>query len=34
MQSLIYTNFIYNDPVQLRFNPPLLLHWQSRRTAR
>ncbi len=24
MQSLIYTNFLYNDPVQLRFDPPLL----------
>ena len=24
MASLVYTNFLYNDPVQLRFNPPLL----------
>jgi hypothetical protein len=31
MQSLIYTNFIYNDPVQLRFHPAALLHRQSRR---
>jgi cysteine-rich repeat protein len=23
MQSLLYTSFLYNDPVQLRFNPPL-----------
>jgi hypothetical protein len=23
MDSLIYTNFLYNDPVQLRFDPPL-----------
>jgi cysteine-rich repeat protein len=24
MASLIYTNFLFNDPVQLRFDPPLL----------
>lgn len=24
MDSLIYTNFLYNDPVQLRFDPPLI----------
>ena len=24
MESLIYTNFIYNDPVELRFDPPLV----------
>lgn len=23
MERLLYTNFLYNDPVQLRFNPPL-----------
>ena len=32
MQSLIYTNFIYNDPVQLRFNPPL--YFTGNRAAR
>jgi hypothetical protein len=25
MQSLIYTNFLYNDPVHLVFNPPMVL---------
>jgi len=25
MQSLIYTNFVYNDPVHLRFDPPMVL---------
>lgn len=24
MSRLLYTNFVYNDPVQLRFDPPLL----------
>ena len=24
MERLLYTNFVYNDPVQLRFNPPLV----------
>jgi cysteine-rich repeat protein len=24
MSSLLYTNFLYNDPVQLRFDPPLV----------
>ena len=24
MDRLLYTNFLYNDPVQLRFNPPLV----------
>ena len=24
MERLLYTNFLYNDPVQLRFDPPLV----------
>jgi hypothetical protein len=23
MERLLYTNFVYNDPIQLRFDPPL-----------
>ena len=25
-QALLYTNFVYNDPVVLRFDPPILIY--------
>ncbi len=30
-QALLYTNFVYNDPVVLRFDPPLLIDGSRRR---
>ena len=32
MANLVYTNFLYNDPVQLRFDPPLV--FKGNRAAR
>jgi cysteine-rich repeat protein len=33
MDRLLYTNFLYNDPVQLRFNPPLEFAGQAAERA-